>query len=125
MSLKHLCFNQSFHCHNFSFFLSHCTSACTICVLFIILITDSVYFIIFIIISTTTFSVLVAHNSCFLCTFFLQSFAVFKQLVFPSVVFSLSFFFLLYPDLVISITCKGKNHLNLNLTHPALFVLGP
>lgn len=93
LSLKRLCFSQSFHCLNFYFFLSHCTSACTIYVLFIILIADSVCsFFIFIIISTKFFSLLLVHiHLCrisFFVPFFSIPFAVSEQLVFFSLLFS-------------------------------------
>lgn len=79
----------------FFFFLSHCTSACTIYVLFIILIDDSVCsFFIFIMISTQIlFSTTRTHSPLFLCTFFLYSFCCLWAACFLlSVVFNLSRF---------------------------------
>ncbi len=76
----------------FFFPLSHCTSACTIYVLFIVLITDNVYFIVYIIILPPFFLCCSHTFTSFSVPFFSIPFAVSEQLVFLSVVFNLSRF---------------------------------
>lgn len=129
-----LCFNQSFHCHDFSFFPP---SHCAIYVLFFILIIDSVcFFIIIIIISTTFLSLLLVHIHLSLISFFvLCSFCCLWAACFLlSVVFNLSrfsqsssthpvwtlfsytsHFFLALSGLCYKHYCKGKNRLNKSL----------
>jgi len=88
LSLKPLCFNQSFHCHNLFFF---CLTSHQPAPLFIIVIADSVCsFFIFIMISTKFFTHTHSPLSyLFLSNFFFSiPFAVSEQLVFFSLLFS-------------------------------------
>lgn len=98
-------------------------------------------------ISTTFFSLLLVHihlsHISFFVLFFSIPFAVSEQLVFFSLLFStcqgshsqvphilselylliLHIFFWLYPDCVISIACKGKNHLNKSLKLSIIIII--